>query len=63
MTPPGNETISLYMTSGEALDLGHAVGDRADDAGVLLDRLGGKLGDLLFDLFDDVAHGEEGLKD
>ncbi|MEJ1973764.1 MAG: hypothetical protein WDM96_15265 [Lacunisphaera sp.] len=53
----------MYMTSGEALDLGHAVGDRADDAGVLLDRLGGKLGDLLFDLFDDVAHGEEGLKD
>jgi hypothetical protein len=44
----------------EAIEFGHAVGDGADGAGVLLDGLAGKLGDLLFDLVDDVAHGAVG---
>ena len=42
--------------AGEAVDLGDAVGDGADGAGVLLDGLAGELGDLLFDLFEDGAH-------
>jgi hypothetical protein len=32
-------------------------------AGVLLDRLGGKLGDLLFDLFENGAHRKICLED
>jgi len=45
----------------EAFDLGDAVRDRADDAGVLLDGLAGELGDLLFDLFEDGAHRKNGV--
>jgi hypothetical protein len=45
----------------EALDLRDAVGDRADVAGVLLDRLAGELGDLLFNLFEDGAHRKSGI--
>src|SRR5476651_2604109 len=57
IAPPGNWTISLYITS-ERPDLGDAVGDGADVAGVLLDRVAGKLGDLRFDLFENGAHGK-----
>ena len=44
----------------EAVDFGDAVGDGADGAGVLFDRLIGKVGDLGFDLFEDGAHGGVG---
>ena len=42
---------------GQAVELGHAIGDGGDRTGVLFDRLVGELGDLLFDLFENGAHG------
>jgi len=41
----------------QAIQLGHAIGDGSDGAGVLLHRLGGEFGDLLFNLLEDGAHG------
>ena len=43
---------------GQAVDFGDAVSDGADVAGVLFDGFAGKLGDLLFDLFEGGAHRE-----
>ncbi len=64
IAPPGNCTISLYITSDRPSILATPSAMVADGAGVLLDRLAGELGDLLFDLFEDGAHGrgEKGLR-
>ncbi len=54
---PGELNHLVIHHVGETVDACNAVRDRANRAGVFLNRFVLKLSDLLFDLFENGAHG------